>query len=142
MASTLFTLLAAVLLLAGAVWGYRTWAAPQVVGATTAAKVLMAVMVLTVMVSIGVPFWWLDLRQSFSWDLPPLASRMLAAAGLSFAVLGILVLRHPSHRRVRLVLVMLEVYLAPLAVVMLAFHLDRFDFGELISYGFLISPSA
>lgn len=138
MASTLLTLLAAALLIAGAAWGYRTWAAPNLVGASTPAKVLLGVMVVTVMVAIGVPFWWLDLDQSFSWDLPPLASRMLAAAGLSFVVLGILVLRHPSHRRVRLVLVLLEVYLAPLSIAMAAFHIDRFDFGKLISYGFLV----
>ena len=138
MAGTLFTLLAAGLLVAGAAWGYRRWAAPNLVGASTPAKVLLGVMVVTVMVAIGVPFWWFDADQSFSWDLPPLASRMLAAAGMSFVVLGILVLRHPSHRRVRLVLVLVEVYLAPLAFVMAAFHLDRFDFGKLISYGFLI----
>ena len=33
---------------------------------------------------------------------------------------------------------LLEVYLAPLAFAMAAFHLDRFDFGKLISYGFLV----
>lgn len=138
LANLFFTLLAAALLVLGAWWGYRRWATPHLDGASTPARVLLGVMVVTVMVVIGVPFWWLDLEQSFSWNLPPLASRMLAAAALSFVVLGILVLQHPSHRRVRLVLVMLETYLAPLAIAMAAFHLDRFDFGRPITYGFLI----
>jgi hypothetical protein len=31
---------------------------------------------------VGSPFWWLDEPRSFAWDLPPLAGRMLASAGL------------------------------------------------------------
>jgi hypothetical protein len=138
LADLFFTMLAGALLIGGAAWGYRRWALPHLGDATLPARALLGVMVVTVMVAIGVPFWWLDLDQSFSWDLPPLASRMLAAAGLSFVVLGALVLQRPSDRRVRLVLVMLETYLAPLAVAMAAFHLDRFDFGKPITYGFLI----
>ncbi|MCL4836227.1 MAG: hypothetical protein KJZ86_27555, partial [Caldilineaceae bacterium] len=37
-------------------------------------------------------------------DLPPLASRILAAAGWSFAVVCLLVLERPTDRRLRLVL--------------------------------------
>jgi hypothetical protein len=132
--------LAGVLLAAGTWWGYRTFASRY--AARTAAdgslqkQGLVLVLVLTLMVGIGVPLWWADAEDSFTWDLPPLASRMLAAAALAFAVLGGLVLRRPTRRRVRLVLLMLAVYLAPLVAVILLFHLDRFDFGEPITYGF------
>jgi hypothetical protein len=85
---------------------------------------------------LGAPFWWLDLAPSFAWDLPPLASRMLAAAALSFAVVSVIALRSPRRRPVRLVLVLLVVYLAPLVVAALLWHRDRFDFAAPITYGF------
>jgi hypothetical protein len=86
----------------------------------------------------GAPFWWLDQKLSFSWDLPPLASRMLAAAGWSFSVAGLLALLLPSFRRLRLLVWLLWVYLAPLAAVILLFHLDRFDWEAPITYAFFV----
>lgn len=88
--------------------------------------------------SLGACFWWIDLEASFSWDLPPLASRMLAAAGWSFAVPTVMALEQPSRRRVRLVLLLLATYVLPLVAAIMLFHLDRFDFSKLISYGFFI----
>jgi hypothetical protein len=61
---------------------------------------------------------------------------MLAAAGWSFVVVSYLALRRPSHRRLRLVLLLLFVYLFPLTIAILLFHLDRFDFSAPITYAF------
>jgi hypothetical protein len=94
-------------------------------------------MVLTLMGGfIGSFFWWADEARSFAWDVPPLASRMLASAGWSFAVVCWLALNRPTHRRIRLVLLLLCVYLLPLVVAGVVFHLDRFDFAIPLTYGF------
>lgn len=85
---------------------------------------------------IGAFPWWLDMAYSFAWDLPPLASRLLAAAGWAFALACGLALRHPTQRHLRLIMVMLVIYLAPLAVAILLFHLDRFDPSAPITYAF------
>lgn len=85
---------------------------------------------------IGAFPWWLDVAYSFAWDLPPLASRLLAAAGWAFALACGLVLRHPTQRHLQLIMVMLVIYLAPLAVAILLFHLDRFDPAAPITYAF------
>jgi hypothetical protein len=117
--------------------GYRLWAWPYRTQAGLQAQALLMLIVLTMMGGlIGSPFWWRDDPSSFSWDLPPLAGRMLAAAGISFTVVCYLVLRNPTPRRQRLVLVLLAVYLLPLAAAIFAFHLDRFDFSALITYAF------
>ncbi len=55
---------------------------------------------------IGAIPWWLDVAASFAWDLPPLASRLLAAAGWAFALACGLALRHPTGRHLRLIMVM------------------------------------
>lgn len=85
---------------------------------------------------IGAIPWWLDVSVSFAWDLPPLASRLLAAAGWAFALACGLALRHPTQRHLRLIMVMLVVYLLPLALAILLFHLDRFDPAAPITYAF------
>ena len=85
---------------------------------------------------IGAIAWWLDVAYSFAWDLPPLASRLLAAAGWAFALACGLALRHPTQRHLRLIMLMLVIYLAPLAVAILLFHLDRFDPSAPITYAF------
>jgi hypothetical protein len=121
---------------AGLWFGYQRWIAPRS-ALDLHAKGLLALLVLTLMGGlIGSPFWWFDEPRSFSWDLPPLASRMLSAAGLSFVVGTFLTLQRPSARRIRLILIMLAVYLAPLVAAILLFHLDRFDFSAPISYAF------
>lgn len=80
--------------------------------------------------------WWLDYGGSFAWDLPPLASRLLAAAGWAFALACLLALRHPTQRRLRLIALMLVIYLTPLALAIVGFHLDRFDPAAPITYAF------
>jgi hypothetical protein len=67
---------------------------------------------------------------------------MLAAAGWSFFAVALLALRRPTYRRQRLILLLLFVYLAPLTLLILIYHLDRFDFSAPITYGFfaIVTP--
>ncbi len=130
--------LAGLLLLVGGVWfGYRQWVRRHDATLTAAGRGLLVLLVMTMAGGfVGSPFWWTDQPLSFSWDLPPLASRMLAAAGWSFFVVTLLALRRPTYRRVRLILLLLFVYLVPLTVLILLAHLDRFDFSAPITYAF------
>ncbi len=119
--------------------GYVRWVRPHQAQLDFQAKGLMALIVLTFAGGfLGSFFWWWDEPRSFSWDLPPLASRMLASAGWSFAVATFLALERPTRRRMRLILILLATYLVPLVVVVLLFHLNRFDFAAPITYGFFI----
>lgn len=86
---------------------------------------------------MGAFVWWPGVPGTFAWTLPPLAGRMLAAAGWAFAVVCAMALSWPSRRRVRLALWMLAVYLAPIAAAILVAHRDRFDWAAPISYAFL-----
>ena len=117
--------------------GYLRWIRPRQATLGFQSTGLMLLLVTTFMGGLlGSPFWWLDLRPSFAWDLPPLASRMLGAAALSFAVVSFITLEQPRRRPVRLVLVLLVVYLLPLVAAALLWHRDRFDFAAPITYGF------
>ncbi len=126
-----------VLLMAGMALGYWRWIRPHESILNGQSRGLLLLVLLTLMGGlIGSPFWWADVARSFSWDTPPLASRMLAAAGWSFVVVSYLALHRASHRRLRLVLLLLFVYLFPLTIAILLFHLDRFDFSAPITYAF------
>ena len=125
------------LLVVGIGFGYWRWIRPREDSLDFQGKGLLLLVILMVMGGlVGSPFWWMDEARSFSWDLPLLASRMLAAAGWSFVVVGVLVLEHPTYRRLRLVLLLLFVYLFPLAIAAPLFHLDRFDWTAPIVYAF------
>ena len=126
------------LLLAGLGLGYWLLIRPYRPLTVHQVSALMLVLLTLMGGLIGSPFWWLDEPLSFSWDLPPLASRMLAAAGWAFALAAFLALRRPTRERLRLIMLMLFVYLAPLAAAILLFHLDRFDWAAPITYGFFI----
>lgn len=137
----MFVVVAQVLALAvllSAMWaGYRRWVLPRGAALDRQSRGLLLLVIMTLMGgAIGGCFWWFDVPGSFSWDLPPLASRMLAAAGFSFGVVTLLVLEQPTPRRLRLVLVLLAVYLLPLLVVAPLFHRDRFDPSAPITYAF------
>lgn len=134
----LWTQIFALILLVAAIWfGTRHWIRPHAATITLAGRGLLLLVIATLAGGfIGSPFWWNDFPLSFSWDLPPFASRMLAAAGWSFFVVTWLALRRPTYRRLRLILLLLFVYLVPLAVLIVLFHLDRFDFSAPITYGF------
>ena len=135
--SLLFQIVGLILLLAGLGAGYGRWVKPHATGLDWQGKGLLLLVILTLMGGfIGSPFWWIDDARSFSWDLPPLASRMLASAGWAFVVVCFQVLERPTYRRLRLVLLLLFVYLAPLAVAAPLFHLERFDPAAPITYGF------
>jgi hypothetical protein len=137
MIDLLLQIVALALLLGGVAFGHRRWIRPRRATLTAPALGLLGLLVLTCAGGfLGSPFWWLNTPQSFAWELPPLAARMLASAGWTFAVVCFFVLERPTPRRVRLALLMLNVYLAPLVVAVFLFHLNRFDFAAPITYGF------
>ncbi len=111
---------------------WRWW--PRLEGVSAAARV--SLIVSTVGALVGAPFWWADAPASFAWDLPLLASRMLAAAALAFGVSGLIVLQRPSPAGGRLQALLVAVYLVPLAAAALGLHRDRFDPAAAITWGF------
>lgn len=132
-----FLALASLILLACEWWGYRRWIKPHEASTNWQAKAMLLLIILTLSGGFIGPFsWWAHLPNSFAWDPPPLAGRMLASAGWCFAFAAFLGLERPSRRRIRLVLWMLAIYLAPLAVAIVLFHLDRLDFAAPITYPF------
>ena len=122
-------------LLGLAAWGYRHWISTRQIGIQGRGMLLLCVVTL-VGGLLGSTGWWIDDPRSFSWDLPPLASRMLASAGWAFGVATLAALHRPVPRRTRLVMLMLAIYLAPLLVSAPLFHLDRFDPTAPITYVF------
>ena len=116
-------------------WGYRHWISPRRVGIQGKGMLLLCVVTL-VGGLLGSTGWWIDDPRAFSWDLPTLASRMLASAGWAFGVATIAALQRPVPHRMRLVMLMLAVYLAPLLLTAPLFHLDRFDPAAPITYAF------
>jgi len=118
-------------------FGYWRWIKPRKDDLDVQGKGLLFLVILMVMGGfVGSPFWWLNEARSFSWALPALASRMLAAAGWSFVVVGVIVLERPTYRRLHLILILLFIYLTPLAIAAPLFHWDRFDPTAAITYAF------
>ena len=139
MLDLILQILGLVALLVGLYVGYRYWVVPRAEGLSWQGQGLLLLLILAMMGGfIGSFGWWLDDPRTFSWDLPPLAGRMLASAGWAFAVACFIALQRPIHKRVRLVLWMLFVYLTPLAAAIIIFHLDYFDPQAPITYAFFI----
>lgn len=138
MDTIIIQLLGLVALFAAVGGGYWRWVRPHP-SLDWQAKGVLLLLILTMAGGlIGSTGWWFDEPRAFSWDLPPLASRMLAAAGWAFAAATFMALQRPTRRRIRLVLLMLAVYLIPLAVAIVLFHRDRFDPAAPITYAFFI----
>jgi hypothetical protein len=140
MISDVFWQVIGLVILVGSVgFGYWRWVRPYATKVTAwGMGLLTLILLIGVGGLLGSPFWWLDVPQSFSWDLPPLAGRLLGSAGVAFAVGTYLCLQRPVYKRVRLILLLTAVYLLPLVLAILIFHLDRFDFAAPITYGFFI----
>ena len=118
--------------------GYRRWIRPHAARLTLQGKLLLLLVILTLAGGFIGPFsWWFSVPDSFAWAPPPLAGRMLATAGWCFALIAFVTLQRPTQRRVRLFLIALAIYMAPLVVAILLFHLDRLDFAAPITYPFL-----
>jgi hypothetical protein len=125
-----------VLLVVGGWLSYRRWVWPRA-GLGTHSKGLALLLIAAFMGGgLGWPVWWLDAPWGFAWDLPPLAGRMLGAAGLTFVVVCFLALEQPTAARLRLVTWLLAIYLAPLVATILLFHLGSFDRSAAITYAF------
>ncbi|MBX3570076.1 MAG: hypothetical protein KF914_18580 [Rhizobiaceae bacterium] len=128
--------LAVVILLVALALGFRRWGRRDL-GPSGETLLARFVLISTAIGGLlGAPFWWFDLPPSFAWDLPPVASRMLAAAAAAFGVAGVLMLERPSEGRTRLYLLLIVIYLLPLALVAVGLHFDRFDFSMPVTYGF------
>lgn len=137
MQSILVNALGALLLFTALGIGYWRWISPRRASLDWQGRGLLLLLLLTLAGGlIGAPAWWANQPHAFSWRLPPLAGRMLAAAAWAFVVACVGALQKPSRRRVRLVLLLLAVYLVPLIPTIILFHLDRFDPGALITYEF------
>lgn len=119
--------------------GYRRWVARYGGALDIQQRGVLLLLIVTLAGGlIGSPVWWVDDPRAFAWDLPPLAGRMLGAAGWSFVALCLAALEYPTRGRIRLALVMLAVYLTPLAIAILIWHRGRFDPGAAITYAFFI----
>lgn len=116
---------------------YWLWVRPHQVSLESKGLLLLVVLTMAggLLGSLG---WWTDNPSAFSWDLPPLASRLLGAAGCAFAAACFMTLQHPDYQRLRLILIMLAIYLVPLAVAIVLFHLNRFDPAAPITYAFFL----
>jgi hypothetical protein len=119
-------------------WGYWRWIRPYPSISNEAKGLLLLILLTMAGGLIGSTGWWIDDRSAFPWDLPPLASRLLAVAGWAFGAAAWMTLRHPVRSRLYLILLMLFTYLAPLAAAIVLFHLDRFDFLQPIATAFFI----
>ncbi|MEP6988154.1 MAG: hypothetical protein ABI970_21300, partial [Chloroflexota bacterium] len=123
--------------LAVIIGSYWRWVRPHNINLETKGVLLLIIATMTGGL-IGSSGWWFDVPQAFSWDLPPLASRMLAVAGWAFGAATFMTLQWPTLQRIRLVLLMLAIYLIPLALAIVFFHLNRFNPSAPITYAFFI----
>src|SRR5215203_586147 len=100
-------LLALAVLLVSIGGGYFLWVRPLEAGLDVMSKALLVFVILTLFGAFwGAGPWWFDENDAFAWNLPPLASRMLGAAGIAFVIAGLFALNRPTYQKLRLMLVM------------------------------------
>jgi hypothetical protein len=134
MTDTAWFALAPVLVAIAGFVAHRRWREAEVGGASARAMLILV----TIGAALGAPLWWAGAPSAFPWALPPLAGRMLGAAALAFAVLGVRTLERPTPARVGMLAVATEVYLVPLVAAIALLHLGRFDWTRPVTYGFFI----
>src|SRR4051812_9664866 len=134
----MFVVIGALLLAGSLAFGYFLWIRPVGSKLDLHTKAVMLLVLLTLAGAFwgAVPWWQDENEKTFSWDLPPLASRMLGAAAIAFVPAAVIALARPTPSNLRLQLVMLVTYLAPLVLAIVALHLDYFDFARPIVWAF------
>src|SRR5687768_16798723 len=111
----MLVLVALAILLASIGFGYFIWVRPIEANLDSQSKALLLFVVLTLFGAFwGAGPWWFDKKESFAWDLPLLASRMLGAAAIAFVAGGLFALTGATYQKLRLMLVMTAAYLLPL----------------------------
>src|SRR4051794_28247372 len=115
---TVFVVIGGLLLAASLAFGYVLWIRPVESKLDLHTKGVMLLVLLTLAGAFwgALPWWQDENEKTFSWDLPPLASRMLGAAAIAFVPAGVLALARPTPDKLRLNLVMIVVYLLPLVL--------------------------
>lgn len=132
-------ILALFVLLCGISIGWRRWVGPLRAELDANAIGMLVLAILAVVGgAVGSVFLWRNDPNSFSWTLSPLAARLLGSAALAFAITGCYALEQRSERLLKAYIVFLAVYLAPLVVAILLFHLDRFNWNAAITYAFFV----
>lgn len=127
------------LLCAMVLGGWLRWIKPYEATLDLQQKGLLALVILTIAGGAGGGvFWWMASPLSFSWQLPPLAFRMLGAAGFAFGITGFYVMHRRRALLIRAYIIMLAVYLVPLVGAILLYHLDRFNWHAPVTYAFFI----
>ena len=128
-----------VVLVAGIAFAWNKLAKPLLLRHGSAPRFVLATLCVVLVGGLaGAPFWFADYGPSFSWDLPPLASRLLGAAALAFGIAGIWVMRHATQSTVRAYLIMLLAYLLPIMFAATVLHSDRFDWRAPITPAFFL----
>jgi hypothetical protein len=127
--------------------GYWRWIRPSKVGAELSSAPTRDILSLAqrwlILLALcdsllAAPFWWADQSFSFAWDLPASASRMLAMAGLALAAMCLYTLERPTRSRMRLIMILLAVYAAPLGAALLIAHRNQLNFASPMTLALLI----
>src|SRR5437870_3955674 len=139
MSESLLEILKGTVPAAAFVLGYLLWIRPRQSQAGLQGIGLLFLVDLTLVGGlVGGTVWWMNDPNAFAWRLPALAGRLLGAAGWAYAAAAILTLGHPTRARLRLMMLLLFVYIAPLTASILAFHLGRFDPAAPITFAFFL----
>ena len=87
----------------------------------------------------GAPAWWFGAEGSFPIALDPQTGRFLAAAAAVFALAALITLIRPTRQRMRYLMMMLLLYLGPLAAALIVWHREALDWSEPAAWGFALA---